>query len=113
MAIWLKCLHLDVGVKMPKKIWKKKNPLHPKEINRLSAALIESSLKDEPTEDKKAFKAQGKWSSNVHFAWTEVIDYLLTPSQQPKLEDIKEISFEKFWVTVVDGMASIKPIFNC
>ena len=113
VAIWLKALHLDVDVKMPKDIWQKKNPLHKTELSRLATALKDSSSTAKSTKDPKAFKDRGTWSTNVHFAWTEALDYLLTRHPQPEQEKIDEISFETFWAVVVDGTALVAPIFTC
>ena len=115
VAIWLKVLHLDVDVKMPKGIWKKKNPLHSKEISRLTAVLNESLSTEKSTEEPKAFKSRGTWSMNVHFAWTEVITHLLTQrrqQQQPEQEKAREILFEEFWAVAVDGMVHVARDFK-
>ena len=104
VAIWLKALHLAIDVKMPKGVWHKKNPLHPRELTKLTTILKESSSKDDPEEDKKAIKSRGTWSSNLHFVWAEIILHLLTRDGILSQKEVKEITFEEFWATAIDGI---------
>ena len=112
VAIWLKALHLAVDVKMPKGVWHKKNPLHPKELAKLAAILKESASTDEPKKDKNAFKSRGTWSSNLHFVWEEIISHILNPDPRFDKETAKakDVTFEKFWAVAVDG---IVPTASC
>lgn len=112
LAIWLEVSANFPDAKLPKHVWKHRDPLSKGDISLLADVMKDAKARDNSDEDEH--KSQGKaiWSAQLHFAWDVVLARLYsqaadiassTRNGTHQKSDHKTINWEKFWSKAVEG----------
>jgi DNA polymerase phi len=112
LATWLEVSENFPDAKLPKHVWKHRDPLSKGDIGLLADVLKDAKTRANSDEDEH--KSQGKaiWSAQLHFAWDVVLARLYaqaapttngtTNGTHPK-SDHKTINLDTFWAKAVEG----------
>ena len=121
LAIWLEVSEAFPDAKLPKHIWKHRDPLSKKDISLLADVLKDAKTRDNSDEDEH--KSQGKaiWSAQLHFAWDVVLSRLYQQTEpiskahvngNKGKSDHKSVDLDTFWIKAVDGKLPISFVPN-
>ena len=121
LAIWLEVSEAFPDAKLPKHVWKHRDPLSKKDISLLADVLKDAKTRDNSDEDEH--KSQGKaiWSAQLHFAWDVVLSRLYQHTDpigkdhvngKKGKSDHKSIGLDTFWIKAVDGKLHMPCISN-
>lgn len=124
LAIWLEVSQAFPDAKLPKDVWKHRDPLSKKDITLLADVLKDAKTRSNSDEDEHKSQGRAVWSAQLHFAWGVVLARLYSLSgytlngelnrNHPK-KDHKTIDLSSFWTNAVEGKlmnkcsCSIKP----
>ena len=117
LAIWLEVGEAFPDAKLPKHVWKHRDPLSKNNISLLADVLKDAKTRD--NSDEAEHKSQGKaiWSAQLHFAWEVVLLRLYqqtAPISKSGVKgkegksDHKSIDLEIFWNKAIDGKGFIR-----
>lgn len=115
VAMWLLVQETFPNAELPKDAWKYNNDPLDRHDRRTLAKIMKqvSEAEDQPA-------ASGVWNSRLNFAWDAVLSRLADskPSEAKKekkdrknTEKPSRLTFEEFWVEVVDGMSCLSSSF--
>jgi DNA polymerase phi len=112
LAIWLEVSQAFPDTKLPKDVWKHRDPLSKKDITLLADVLKDAKTRSNSDEDEHKSQGRAVWSAQLHFAWDVVLACLYNLSgytlsgeldrSHPK-KDHKTIDLSYFWTNAVEG----------
>lgn len=104
--MWLLVQDSFPSAKLPQDVWKYNNDPLDRHDRRTLAKIMKQVSE---AEDQSA--ALGVWNSRLNFAWDAVLSRLSDSKPEGKKEkkdqkgkESSRITFEEFWIEVVDGM---------
>lgn len=109
VAIWLAVKDKFPNARFPNGVWKNDDPLSSKERGPLALVLKEASTASERDGEVQTARGRGVWSSNINFAWGEVLSRLYVADAHTVVAQntsVKEkrtrTNFKDFWIEVID-----------
>ncbi|KAF1984485.1 hypothetical protein K402DRAFT_455933 [Aulographum hederae CBS 113979] len=96
VTIWLTISSIEPKAKLPKGVWRHRDPLDSRERESISAILKEASVTGENA------KCEATLSHSVNLAWDVVMLHMIQRLEQRKLSTETIIAFSKFWSDLVD-----------
>ena len=105
LAIWLQIQSCFPETKLPKGVWKHRDPLHKDELKALALVMKDAKARSQPEQDQSV-QSQGAavWTQQLHFAWDVLLAELQrTPGANLHGRTAKRITLPDFWMTIVDG----------
>lgn len=111
LAIWLEVSQAFPDAKLPKDVWKHRDPLSKKDITLLADVLKDAKTRSNSDQDEHKSQGRAMWSAQLHFAWDVVLArlYRLACSisngevnGKHNKKDYKTVDMNTFWIQAVD-----------
>ena len=104
LAIWLEVSQAFPDAKLPKDVWRHRDPLSKKDITLLADVLKDAKIRSNSDEDEHKSQGRAMWSAQLHFAWDVVLARLYElENHKSHKKDHKVIDLSEFWIKAVEG----------
>ena len=112
LAIWLEVSQAFPDAKLPKDVWKHRDPLSKKDVTLLADVLKDAKTRSNSDEDEHKSQGRAIWSAQLHFAWDVVLARLYElanhshngeVNHKTNKKDHKVIDLADFWTKAVEG----------
>lgn len=102
IAVWLETAVKAPSVKLPKNIWRHRDPLCEKELPEVIMVMKRSTGSQDGETTSEQNDASGARQATPSFAWNSILQQLSLPNKRSTSEDSMR-GLSRFWAEAVDG----------